>query len=117
MRVFVVGFGVLAWSATVVLAQSAELAGDSTGADWVAATQPKRGQWVVRAAAAIGVTGDPEYRFAARIAGCLNEALTPRTKSERLAVEAFKTSKLSELTAMCAALEMAKTKPHVKIRP
>lgn len=84
------------------------LGGDSTGADWLKADPIAKAQWLLRVEQLLKLPAEQQRRVGLGVGSCLTEALTARNREERIAVEAFKSSTLAELTAVCAGMEMSR---------
>jgi hypothetical protein len=93
-------------AAMVSPAVAGSLTRESTGADYVAATNAEKLEWVLRMGALLHEkTGRDRLNTASIIAGCLSSSLEiSGTREERSAARMLRRMKLAELTALCVVM-------------
>lgn len=96
---------VKAWFAigTIALVAPAAAEDELTGRDYVAWPPEKRMAWALSSAQRMVAVGlaDDVITYAAGLIRCMNEVTTARNARERLTVEAFRSSPLSETATLC----------------
>lgn len=82
------------------------LSTDNTGADYVAASNAEKLEWVLRMSALLAKeTGREPMTLAGQIAGCLSSSLEiSGTRDERAAARGLRRMRLDELTALCVVM-------------